>query len=627
MHAQVNEALERAGVKAWVDEQRLDSDLNNEMSDGIDQSKLVLIFVTRAYIEKVQGYGRRGPDEACKAEFEYALRRHGVKRMLAVVMDPECRDTSSWTGAVGFRLGSQIYHDLSGDGVDQERLNGLVAAMGNVGIHTFVKDENRVAEPLSLTLTQAPSSSANMTACASSYAVNGEPQQSLVTAGSGRFLVTAGSGRFLKATHAVSKDMLGGALHNQVLSRVFWHNVPASVVMLFPCFLCVLVHAAFVLLFGEVNTLRQLGFWTLFLGSIYISGACALWISAVSVPSRLLLVPRDATAQLHLASQTTVAEAAMWLCVGMLVSATYSYRCINFFDDWNRAWTVMIVSMIALNGARIGARNFRVQIVKQHCERDGPQRVQVLLSNYSRRVYVVLFVAFFCWLFACSIFADTNTPDSFSEVTLPCTSSNIGMGARRFCDGLSSRFPPLNTSYLDQYCNMSLDDSGSAMWTCDDGGFDSYASRYDACHACLHVPVFDARMAAAGLLALNANYYICWKTWEQTRVEGWRRGGLLAACDALFVGLIWTVSLCLIAVLLVSSGGGAMVDFVSNGQATLMEFSLLVCDVGIHLLPAIRTKIADLVSPGVHSWVTYAPHLPNTPARIPEARYALILRR
>eukprot|EP00966_Prymnesium_polylepis_P079097 1833152-Prymnesium_polylepis.1 len=33
----------------------------------------------------------------------------------------------------------------------------------------------------------------------------------------------------------VSTEMLGGALHNQVLSRVFWHNLPASVVMLFPC--------------------------------------------------------------------------------------------------------------------------------------------------------------------------------------------------------------------------------------------------------------------------------------------------------------------------------------------------------------------------------------------------------
>jgi hypothetical protein len=54
------------------------------MSNGIDQSKLVLVFVTRAYIDKVQGYGRRGLDDNCKAEFEYALRRHGTRRMLVV---------------------------------------------------------------------------------------------------------------------------------------------------------------------------------------------------------------------------------------------------------------------------------------------------------------------------------------------------------------------------------------------------------------------------------------------------------------------------------------------------------------------------------------------------------------
>ena len=129
---QVSEALRRAGVRTWVDTERLDADLNNEMSDGIDHSKLVLVFITRAYIEKVQGYGRRGLDEACKAEFEYALRRHGAKRMLAVVMDPECRDTSTWTGAVGFRLGSQIYHDLGGEATDEERIGALVATINRL---------------------------------------------------------------------------------------------------------------------------------------------------------------------------------------------------------------------------------------------------------------------------------------------------------------------------------------------------------------------------------------------------------------------------------------------------------------------------------------------------------------
>eukprot|EP00966_Prymnesium_polylepis_P041445 962028-Prymnesium_polylepis.1 len=49
--------------------------------------------------------------------------------MLPVVMDPDCLDTATWTGAVGFRLGSQIYHDLSGEATDRERISALVAAV------------------------------------------------------------------------------------------------------------------------------------------------------------------------------------------------------------------------------------------------------------------------------------------------------------------------------------------------------------------------------------------------------------------------------------------------------------------------------------------------------------------
>ena len=132
--------------ETWVDTENLDADLNNEMSSGIDRAKLVIVFITKAYIEKVQGFGRRGLDEACKAEFEYALRRHGAKRMLAVVMDPECRDTSTWTGAVGFRLGSQIYHDLSGDAAEEERVGALVAAIGS-RIQLPLGYEDRRSEP------------------------------------------------------------------------------------------------------------------------------------------------------------------------------------------------------------------------------------------------------------------------------------------------------------------------------------------------------------------------------------------------------------------------------------------------------------------------------------------------
>lgn len=123
---QVSAALRRAGVKTWVDTEQLDAD---QMSAGIDHSRLVLVFITPAYIKKVQGFGRRGLDEACKAEFEYSLRRHGAKRMIAVVLDPACLDTSTWTGAVGFKLGSQIYHNLSGDTFGDEQIQRLIAAV------------------------------------------------------------------------------------------------------------------------------------------------------------------------------------------------------------------------------------------------------------------------------------------------------------------------------------------------------------------------------------------------------------------------------------------------------------------------------------------------------------------
>lgn len=50
------------------------------------------------------------------AEFDYAVRRKGVASLVPIVMEVGCRNTDEWTGAVGFRLGSQLYFDLSGDG-------------------------------------------------------------------------------------------------------------------------------------------------------------------------------------------------------------------------------------------------------------------------------------------------------------------------------------------------------------------------------------------------------------------------------------------------------------------------------------------------------------------------------
>ena len=83
------------------------------------------------------------------AEFNYSLNRRGVENMITVVMEPGCRDTSRWEGAVGLRLGSRLYVDLSADVDTSEfadgiqalrreiearmRVQGVVTAQGSVG--------------------------------------------------------------------------------------------------------------------------------------------------------------------------------------------------------------------------------------------------------------------------------------------------------------------------------------------------------------------------------------------------------------------------------------------------------------------------------------------------------------
>ena len=49
------------------------------------------------------------------SEFSYTLNRRGVEKMIAVVMEPSCRDTARWQGVVGLRLGSSLYVDCSED--------------------------------------------------------------------------------------------------------------------------------------------------------------------------------------------------------------------------------------------------------------------------------------------------------------------------------------------------------------------------------------------------------------------------------------------------------------------------------------------------------------------------------
>ena len=56
---------DRAGLSIWLDEDEMRGDVNQQMTDGIEDSACVVAFVTKRYIDKAGGKGPNGADDKC----------------------------------------------------------------------------------------------------------------------------------------------------------------------------------------------------------------------------------------------------------------------------------------------------------------------------------------------------------------------------------------------------------------------------------------------------------------------------------------------------------------------------------------------------------------------------------
>ena len=108
----INEELKTRGYKTWFDEEKMAGNIDVKMAQGIDQTKGVIIFITRKYYEKVNG---ENAGDNCKKEFQYASKVKTPARMVPVVMEKSARDLTPWSGLVGINLGGEMYVDMSGD--------------------------------------------------------------------------------------------------------------------------------------------------------------------------------------------------------------------------------------------------------------------------------------------------------------------------------------------------------------------------------------------------------------------------------------------------------------------------------------------------------------------------------
>ena len=87
---QLNESLQRLGFTTWFDDEQMRGNILLKMAMGIEVSAVILICVTRRYMEKVT----EDADNNCKIEFEYALDKRMTLNMLPIVMEESVADTS-----------------------------------------------------------------------------------------------------------------------------------------------------------------------------------------------------------------------------------------------------------------------------------------------------------------------------------------------------------------------------------------------------------------------------------------------------------------------------------------------------------------------------------------------------
>jgi hypothetical protein len=118
--AKINDELIKRGLKTWFDENKIEGNIRFKMAEGIDNTKCIVVFITKEYRDKVNGFDMK---DNCKYEFTYSMNQYGSQYMIPVIMDPEMRDTRKWKGELGAALGSMLYVDLSDKNLSNTELD------------------------------------------------------------------------------------------------------------------------------------------------------------------------------------------------------------------------------------------------------------------------------------------------------------------------------------------------------------------------------------------------------------------------------------------------------------------------------------------------------------------------
>jgi hypothetical protein len=376
---------------------------------------------------------------------------------------------------------------------------------------------------------------------------------------------------------------------------VFWNRLPPSVLMFLPFVFYILVFAFIAALGADT---RSYGFLFSARTGASVLLMISTWTASVFVPEKMLRTSKkDPTTMLQQVSETSAAESLMWLLAVAIPSGLNVYDTAVF--SGRHVSSALVIALAVATGVlvlgQLGAKSFRVHVVKMFGERDGPQRAYSSLANMSLRIGVMSALAVFAWL--CSLNVFNNHPFLYSSVTR--AQQRGRSGALEVCGGLSIHYPPMNSTYLVDHCVKGLGDDGGISWQCNDGGYGGYGSRYDACRAFILLPGAEARGNAAVALVVRCAHFCAWSSWAHFRADAWKRGGLISLCDALVIGLIAAFGLSDLVFLLVANNPRGIVTNYYYGWVPPFIFMVMgLAHVLMYLFVGVRARLTHLLEAG-----------------------------
>jgi len=109
--------LESHGLKVWLTEDHVEDDVLSAIHQGINESVLVAVCLTKGYSDRIAAYARaKAPQlDWCVAEFNAAFSAVSRTPMMTVIMDPAMLDWNKWIGDIALALKGAELVDFTSD--------------------------------------------------------------------------------------------------------------------------------------------------------------------------------------------------------------------------------------------------------------------------------------------------------------------------------------------------------------------------------------------------------------------------------------------------------------------------------------------------------------------------------